>query len=303
MTLYITSVSFEDRCLALAGDLTEDDRQGLVAVLDFGGYENVDPYLVNRARLRQRLTEAGVRMVPLLVDLDAPLDGESKLRTMLARAGTAKVVLDISTLPRNYLFTICRLLCELRISTMVRYYKPLTYGGQLSRGVRHVQSIPGFEGTAVGGGNSVLIVVLGFEGYKSLYAWEELGASRAILLLGDPPYRRDFLETARDSNQELFRQLGSRGTVGRLHTHDMVAAKTQLQELYEELRRQDPNVEVTLCPLGTKPQSVAAFAFAYSHREVAIAYVSSLMYYTGDYSRGHDPDYVQTSLQALVTHR
>ena len=302
MALYITSVSFEDRCLALADDLAETDRQGLVVVLDFGGYENVDPYLVNRARLAQRLTEIGVSMVRLLVNVDAPLDGETKLRKVLARVGPTRAVLDISTLPRNYLFTVCRLLCELGIGTVIRYYKPLTYGGQLSRGVGQVQSIPGFEGSAVGGGNSVLIMVLGFEGYKSLYAWEELGPSKAILLLGDPPYRHDFLETARSSNGELFRQLGSRGEVRRLHTYDIPVARMQLQRLYECLRQQDPNVEVTLCPLGTKPQSVAAFAFAYSHREVAIAYVSSLMYYTGDYSRGYDPKYVETSLQGLIVH-
>ena len=268
MTVYITSVSFEDRCLALAGDMAELDRQGLVAVLDFCGYENVDPYLVNRARLARRLSEVGVPTVRLLVDLDAPLDGEARLRKVLATAGPTRVVLDISTLPRNYLFTVCRVLCELRISTVIRYYKPGSYGAQLSRGVGHVQSIPGFEGSVVGSGNSVLIMVLGFEGYKSLYAWEELGASRAILLLGDPPYRQEFLGKARDSNSELFRQLGSRGEVRPLHTHDMLVAKAQLQRLYERLRQQDPNVEVTLCPLGTKPQSVASFAFAYSHRDV-----------------------------------
>ena len=162
MTLYITSVSFEDRCLALAGGLAETDRHGLVVMLDFGGYENVDPYLVNRARLVQRLTTVGISVVRLLVDLDAPLDGEAKLRKVLATVDPTRVVLDISTLPRNYLFTVCRLLCDLRIGTVIRYYKPLTYGGRLSRGVGHVQSIPGFEGSAVGGGNSVLIMILGF---------------------------------------------------------------------------------------------------------------------------------------------
>ena len=54
MTLYITSVSFEDRCLALASDIgASDDTEKQAVVLDFNGYDNVDPYLANRARLRK----------------------------------------------------------------------------------------------------------------------------------------------------------------------------------------------------------------------------------------------------------
>ena len=189
MTLYITSISFEDRCLALAADLESGSEQRRVAVLDFGGYESVDPYLLNRARFVERIKKAGVPLEVLPVSLSLPLDGERKLRGVVAEAAPARVVLDVSTLPRNYLFSTCRLLCEMKTRTAIRYYKPETYGGQLSRGVRHVQSVPGFEGAAVGGGSTVLVLILGFEGYKSLYAWEEMGASRTILLLGDPPYR------------------------------------------------------------------------------------------------------------------
>ena len=198
------------------------------------------------------------------------------------------------------MFTICRLVCELGLSATIRYYKPQFYGGQLSRGVRGVQAVPNFEGVAVGSGNTALVLILGFEGYKALYAWEELGASRTIALLGDPPYRGEFLETAKEQNGELFRQLGDRYEQGRLHTFDIRIAHQQLLALYTRLKKEDEDVEITLCPLGTKPQSVAAFAFAYKHPEVAVAYVSSLMYYTGDYSRGVDPEFVQVTLESLI---
>ena len=145
-----------------------------------------------------------------------------------------------------------------------------------------------------------MILILGFEGYKALYAWEELGASRTIALLGDPPYKEEFLETAKRQNSELFRRLGGRYEQGRLHTFDIGVAHRQLLALYARLKEEDEDVEITLCPLGTKPQSVAAFAFAYRHPEVAVAYVSSLMYYTGDYSRGFDPEYVQVALESLI---
>ena len=271
-----------------------DNRR--LAVLDFRGYEHVDPYLANRERLLARARYAAPEPDILVVGPRTPLEGEVKLRELLEKSSPERVVLDVSTLPRSYLFATCRLLCELQLETTIRYYSPQIYGGQLSRGVRRVQPIPGFEGMAVGSGNTTLVLILGFEGYKALYAWEHLGASRTVALLGDPPYRAEFLATAERNNSELFKQLGERSEIARLHTFDIEYACRQLGELYSRLREEDQDTELTLCPLGTKPQSVAAFAFAYSHPEVAVAYVSSLIYYTGDYSRGYDEQCSEVSL-------
>ena len=301
MTLYITSASFEDRCLALVADLAKSVKEERrIIVLDFRGYENVDPYLANRSRLVRAVECMGQQAITVSVSVRAPLEGEARLIGVITELKPARVVVDVSTLPRSYLFTVCRLLCELGLDTTVRYYRPEVYGRQLSRGVRGVHAVPNFEGAAVGSGNTALVVILGFEGYKALYAWEELGASRTIALLGDPPYRGEFLETAKRQNSEFFRRLGDRYERGLLHTFTIDVAHKQLLALYARLKEEDENVEITLCPLGTKPQSVAAFAFAYKHPEVAVAYVSSLMYYTGDYSRGFDPDYVEVTLESLI---
>ena len=302
MTLYITSVSFEDRCLALAYDIAaSDETEKQVVVLDFSGYDNVDPYLVNRAGVLQSLDRARCSVRTLHVSLASPLDGKRRLEGLINEACPARVVLDISTLPRNYLFTICRLLAESKLNTTIRYYKPEMYGRQLSRGVRRVQAIPGFEGDAVGVGATILLLILGFEGYKSVFAWEQIGASKTVALIGNPPYRQDFLEIAQCNNSELLDRLGNRADVRQLHTFDVVVAHDQLLKVYEELLRQHENVEVTICPLGTKPQSLAVFAFAYHHPKVSVAYVSSLMYYTGNYSRGFNKDYVEVSLQSLLS--
>ena len=301
MTLYITSVSFEDRCLGLVTGLgRKGARRDGIAVFDFCGYENVDPYLANRARLMDEVRQKGYETNLISAGLGSPLAGAWGLERVMKELSPEKVVLDVSTLPRSYLFTVCKLLCEWGVDTRVRYYKPITYGGQLSRGVRGVGPVPGFEGGAAGAGNAVLVLILGFEGYKAVYAWEQLGASRTIALLGVPPYRPEFLDTARRNNGELFKQLDERVEVRDLHTFDIEIARRQLVELYEELVERDANANITVCPLGTKPQSVAAFALAYRRPEVGVACVSSRMYYTGEYSRGFDPEYVEVGLHELV---
>ena len=301
MTLYITSASFEDRCLALVSSLaTKGDAERRVLMFDFRGYENVDPYLWNRARLLREMQLGGTAYDRVPVSLGAPLEGEGRLRDALAAIAPERVVLDVSTLPRTYLFIGCRVLADLGVDATIRYYRPGSYGRQLSRGVRRVQAVPGFEGDASGSGSTTLVLILGYEGYKALYAWEQLGASRTIVLVGDPPYRPEFLAAARDHNRELFKQLGHRAEIERLHTFDPAAARDQLFRLYRRLREEDREVDVTVCPLGTKPQSLAAFGLAYRHREVAVAYVSSLMYYTGDYSRGFEEDFMEVALKSLI---
>ena len=89
-------------------------------------------------------------------------------------------------------------------------------------------------------------------------------------------------------------------TEGYIHTFDVITAKTQLQNLYEQVRRDFPNAAFVLCPLGTKLQSLAAFGFAFLNKPVAVTYVSSLSYFTEDYSQGVDEEYTELSLEKLL---
>ena len=84
MTLYITSASFEDRCLALVADLSKSKRgERRIVVLDFRGYENVDPYLANRSRLIRAFESVGDQPITVSVGLRAPLEGEARLKHVI----------------------------------------------------------------------------------------------------------------------------------------------------------------------------------------------------------------------------
>jgi hypothetical protein len=121
------------------------------------------------------------------------------------------------------------------IPTQVKYYRPKVYGGDLSLGVRSIQAIPGFEGDIGPAGETILGVILGFEGYKSLHAWERVGPSRVVAFVGDPPYEPELLERSRESNREFLERI-SGVSQGPLHTHDVFKAKIQLQDAYDNLR-------------------------------------------------------------------
>ena len=300
MTLFIVAASFEDRSCAVAEQLRENVIDDDVMVLDFTGYENVGPYLYNRVRLLRMLREKGFQTVRVEVDRRRPLEAMRRVTDCVEKIDPLKVVVDLSVLPRNYLFGICRLLAVLGIPTSVRYHRPTEYGRNLSRGVGLIGSIPGFEGEMNTVGEMVLAIVLGFEGYKALHVWERIGPTRCIGLVGDPPYQDHFLEWSKKHNDELLHTIEGIQTK-KLHTYDVRAAVMQLKQIYEEVKMSSRDAAFILCPLGTKLQSLACFALSYCHPDVTVVDVSSMTYYSRDYSKGADPVCKELSLGEVLS--
>jgi hypothetical protein len=298
MNLYITSISFEDRCLALVRDLPKAESSDLAIVLDFVGYDNVGPYIFNRSKLLAGLHQKNYTVARVQAPIGAPLEALRRIERLMADTRGKQALLDLSTLPRKFIFGLCRMLASSGLPTSIRYYRPAEYGDELSRGVRSVEAVPGFEGDMNPMGETVLALILGFEGYKALHAWERIGPSKVIAFLGDPPFKEEFLQRSKDCNRELLENIG---TVRQfpLHTFDPGIARRQLQSAYDEVQGQLGRTSFVLCPLGTKLQSLAAFAFAYTNEKVSVAHVSSLNYFTEAYSRG-DSGYVDVDMGGLL---
>jgi len=302
VTAFLTSASFEERCTALSVDLPPCANDDPVIILDFDGYNNVAPYLFNLAKMKNNFRKKGYKIYTVNVRLNGPLNAIRRIESILSSLDVGEILLDISTLPRNLLFCVCRLFATIGTPTRIRYYRPSDYGSELSRGIGGISSIPGFEGDVRGSGETVLVVILGFEGYKALHAWEQIGASRVVALYGDPPYEPEFLEISKKNNADFIEAArSSKLQEMSLHTFDVLIAKSQLKKIYKDVLAESPENSFILCPLGTKPQSLAAFAFAYENEGVAVAYVSSLIYYTDEYSRGFRREFTELSLSDLIT--
>jgi hypothetical protein len=299
MRLFLTAVSFEDRCLALANDLRSARPQDTVVVIDFTGYENVSQYMANRFAMLKIIEGKGYEIDCIEVETGHPLAAVERLSARILALRPSEILVDISSLPKSHLFLTMRLLASRRIPTKVRYYRPEIYGSELSHGIRAIQAIPGFEGNVGPTGEVILGIILGFEGYKALNAWERIGPSRVIAFLGDPPYVPEFLERSKSNNRDLLEGINEVRQVS-LHTHDAVVAKEQLSGVYFTSGGETEDSFV-LCPLGTKIQSLAAFAFAFENDAVAVAYVSSVRYFTEDYSRGWKKTYYEVDLGSLIS--
>lgn len=298
-TVYLSAASFEERCLAMVRGLHRIAPQDELLLLEFEGYENVGPYLVNAAELRNLAITNGLTVTSIPCLISAPLRASEAIRKHLARIKPDHYVLDISALPRSFLFCLSKLPVDLGIPAETVYYRPESYGDDLSRGVRSVQAVPGFEGDPMPGADLVLMLLLGFEGYKAIQVWERLGPTEVVVLWGDPPFAPEYLETSRAKNAEFLELVGNPDG-HQCHTYDVPTAARQLSKIFSDIRSRLPNSSIAICPLGTKLQSVAAFTLAYQHPEVSVIYVSSLKYFTGSYSRGWHPDPHIVNLSMLV---
>ena len=299
MTLFIIATSFEERCLAILEDLSDRSPSQEVLVIDFLGYENVGPYLYNRTMILMDLEKKGFTPKKIDVQITRPLDAIGRIRTAIAELDPKDITLDISVLPKTYLFGLCRLLLSIGIETQLRYYKPSEYGQFLSRGIGSVSSISGFEGEITTTGELYLAIVLGFEGYKALHVWESIGPTKCTALVGTPPYREDFLTYSMESNKDLLGAVEGIQFVD-LHTFDVQLAISQLREVHSSSKEESRDSAFVLCPLGTKLQSLACFGLGYCNPDITVATVSSLTYYSGEYSRGIDPAYTEIALGDIV---
>lgn len=299
MKLYIVATSFEERCRAVLADVVERSPDDEVLVIDFLGYENVGPYLYNRNTILTELKNKGFAPRRIAVQISRPLDAISRIQTAIEKLDPENVTLDISVLPKTHLFGLCRLLFSMGIETQLRYYKPSEYGKFLSRGIGSVSSISGFEGEITTTGELNLAIVLGFEGYKALHAWESVGPTKCTALAGKPPYREEFLAYSMESNRDL---LGAVEGIqfADLHTFNVQLAIAQLKEVYNKAKMSNRDSSFVLCPLGTKLQSLACFGLAYCNPDIAVVTVSSLTYYSGEYSWGIDPEYTEIALRDIV---
>lgn len=300
MTLYILATSFEERSRAILDDLVLRSYGDEVLVIDFLGYENVGPYLYNRNEIMSKLTEMKFLPKKVEVEVARPLAALDVIRAAIAQLKPSKITLDISVLPKTYLFGLCRLLLSMGIETKLRYYKPSKYGKFLSRGIGTVNSISGFEGEITTTGELYLAIVLGFEGYKALHVWESIGPTKCTALLGTPPYRDEFLAYSKENNKDLLGAVEGIQFVD-LHTFDVQVAISQLKEVHSSSRAANRDSSFVLCPLGTKLQSLACFGLAYCNPEITVATVSSLTYYSGEYSWGIDPGYTEIKLSDIPT--
>jgi len=295
--VFLVSASFEPRCVALTSGLAVDYRAARSLV-----YVN-DDFLA---------TPAAEAMKGALASLRASLEPKSdrfqiiagsweKVDVQVAAIGSAfaeinpdktpvTVTIDCTTFNREALIVCLAMLYSQCPNARVRaaYVSPKLHGTWLSRGYRKVRSIVGFSGVQQASRPTVLIVLSGFEGDRTVKLIEEYEPSQVMLGFGDPPTIPSFLERNLTEHKLVLSRTDVKDF--RFPADSISDCTVALEGLIQPLLQSS---NVVIAPMCTKLSTLAVFNVAERHREIQLAYCLPGEYNYSDYSTGTSRIFVE----------
>ncbi len=302
MRVHVVGCSFEPRCTAYFKQYVKAGCMEPLVLVDFYGYESVGAYQDNLAEFQKGLSRMKVLSRRIACWEAKPLSGVRLVEQVIREiAGgsldVVDLVVDISVLPHPYLLLMSSLCDRLRSAQLV-YSRAVSFGQRLSRGVVSCTAVPMHEGRLEPSRPVVLVLLLGFEGYKAEHAWEMYSPHRTVAILGTPPGEPNWREEAKRRNRFVLRQ--EQVTEYTTNSLDVESTVDMIDRVYDEAAVECNCVVV---PLGTKLETVAAHVISKKHPDIQVAYVASSTYYAKSFSRGCGPvitiDYTSESRKWL----
>lgn len=158
-------------------------------------------------------------------------------------------------------------------------------GQRLSKGVRDINPIPGFNGRQWTNKERMLIAFLGHEGARVHLATRNLEPD-GICLIGqsDDQFHGDLQQISDHHASGVIGEYGEKI----LEKHAIGAygideAYSSLRDIYEKYH---DKFNITVLIMGTKLQALGAILFAIKNRDVEIVHASPAIYNTENYSEG-----------------
>ena len=295
--LYVVSASYEPRCISLTGALAPDYRSGSAII-----YVNED-HLTGQASsqmqtaldilqvsLRSKVEETRV-VRGSWADAAAQVSAlRSAIQELRREERPHRITVDVTTFNREALIVCLALLRATfhQATLRILYVSPKSHGAWLSRGFRRVRSIVGFSGVQQASRPTVLVVLSGFEGDRTIKIIEEYEPSRVFLGFGDPPTVKTFLDRNIDEHKLILGRTDVEEF--RFPAAGIVECSALLSATIEPLLS---TCNVVIAPMSTKLSTVAAFLVAERHREIQLAYCLPGEYNYSEYSEGMDRAFVE----------
>ncbi len=230
-----------------------------------------EPLYVRAAQLHDWMVEAGA------------------LNDAFLSVGSAKVLLDISSMPKRWFFPIVhRLMSDARVEILVVCYAvPERYGDQLAENPDLIRMLPGFPGNG-GTEYDSAIVGIGFEplGITSLFTDLKFRKTRLLFPFppGPPGVRRNWMFVKLIEEMRENREIDPPDRV-HIHTPDCPQIFDAICTMTEQGLR-----SAALAPYGPKPMSLAMCLYSLAASKAGKAavpvYYGQPRRYALDYSTG-----------------
>lgn len=212
--------------------------------------------------------------------------------SILAEHGNSPIIVDISVMSKRILLLLLQLLDDRGFwdRLWIVYSEPEDYEIEgrlpLSFGVSSVTLLPGFAPSANPSRPLHAVMFLGYEGDRALSTYHILQPQRTTLVVPDPPFRPRWKGRTERLNRNLLATIDDEAYVDYADAIDPRSTTAALNRIFGDPRAYS-EFSRAVCPVGTKPQAVGAYAYI---RECAdppsVIYSQVLRHNLHFYSRG-----------------
>jgi hypothetical protein len=190
---------------------------------------------------------------------------KTELQAILVEHGDNPVVVDVSVLTKRHLLLLLRWLddhgCWDRL--WIVYSEPEEYEieGQLplSFGVSSVTQLPGFAASPNPSRPLHAAMFLGYEGDRAFATYEILEPKKTTVIIPDPPFKESWRGRTEQQNRNLLASI-DQYSLECADSIDPESSVAVLQKVFGDPKLRSDFAR-TLCPLGTKPQTLGAYMY------------------------------------------
>ena len=143
---------------------------------------------------------------------------------------------------------------------------------ELSGEIKGFKAIPGFSALITDDFDNKVIFVLGFEDSRVEKAFEDhqmINKKDCDLIFGFPAFNPGWEMNSFANHIELIQQYNLKGDIKFGAATDPLATYSIIKKLYDS---KDPERQLFISPLGTKPMAIGCALFAAEYPETAILY-------------------------------
>jgi len=283
---YITFISWEDRFVeSLKYDLNEFSDIDEVVFFYFKEEKFYSKTKKNVSELQQIVNNESITISIHSLSFDDYLSSWKIVNDVFNEFDDEdEFVLNISTMPRNIIFSILHFLTNSESNFSIKYFSPMSHGNDITRNPSKPELILQHGGIMLPSKKIILIVILGHDIKRvhQLYNFIEpsqihigLGTNHQTALPSDLDTDFDDIQ-----NKEIFK----------INSFSSEEVYSILKERILTLRE---DFNIVLCSLGPKIETVGIFKVHKEYPETALLYAPSKDY-ADDYSSG-------TNLSNIIT--
>jgi hypothetical protein len=226
----------------------------------------------NREKVAEVCNTRNIELTPRLLRVKEPAENWKKLRdNMTAEAGAGlNVVVDCSTMPREFIWTIFWLLDLVKARTQYVYHRAVDYGEWLSRDPQRPRLVYKLSGIAKLSARTVLAVVAGYDvdRIQQLVRFYEPEHTIIARQMHDPA------GAASGRLEKIKQRFEAASNVQWLEV-DAFGPDHGQAVIVEQVKPYLDSHNIIMSSLGPKVSAVALYRIQRDHRQVGLAYAPS----------------------------